>query len=72
MTQQRIEKQWRIRRRMAIIAYVCGLFIYPVAFIKWPELKELSMAYYSLITVVLGAYYGFATYHDIKETNQNE
>jgi len=62
----RIKAQWKVRRRMAIVAYVFGLVVFPAMYIKYPSLSQIAMAYYGLITVVLGAYYSFATYQDIK------
>lgn len=61
-----IKKQWKIRRRMAIIAYIFGLVLFPAAYVKYPNLGQLAMPYYTLITVILTAYYSFATYNDIK------
>ena len=61
-------KQWKIRRRMAIGAYLFGLVIFPVFYVKYPQLGELAIPYYSLITLVLTSYYGFATWSDKNDT----
>jgi len=60
-------KQWKIRRRMAVGAYLFGLVLFPLFYVKYPQLSELAMPYYTLITFILTAYYSFATYNDIKD-----
>jgi len=64
-------KSWAVRRRMAYGAYLFGLVIFPIAYIKYPELGQLTIPYYSLITFILTSYYGFVTYNDVKD-KQND
>ena len=61
-----MKKMWLIRRRMALGAYIFGLLIFPIAVMLKPDLKDIAIPYYTLITFVLTAYYTFATYHDVK------
>ena len=60
-------KQWTIRRRMAVVAYVCGLFLFPLFYVLYPKIEGLALPYYGLITFVLTAYYGLSTYQDTKK-----
>ncbi len=65
-TSDQIKKQWAVRRKMAISAYIFGLVIFPIAYVKYPQIKDLAMPYYTFITFVLTAYYSFSTWQDVK------
>lgn len=66
MSNEAVKQQWKVRRRMAVGAYIFGFVVFPIAFMMEPKLGDIAMAYYGLITVVLGAYYSWATYQDVK------
>lgn len=64
--------QWKTRRRMAIFAFVAGLIIFPIAYVFFPSLEKLSIVYYSLISIVLAAYYSLTTINDIKGNKKDD
>ena len=68
----RVKQQWRNRRYMAWIALVSGLLIFPWALTKYVNLGAISVVYYGLVTTVLAAYFGFATWHDLKDKKDDE
>ena len=54
---------WKHRRRMAYIALIGGI-LFPILATYNKELSNISMAFYTFISAVVGGYIGFATYDD--------
>jgi len=71
MMNEKMKKQWNVRRRMAKTAFIAGIFVFPVAYINYPLLGGIAAPYYGLIMAVLAGYYGFATWHDMKRENSD-
>jgi len=63
---------WIIRRTMAVAAFISAVVFYPLlVMLAEPAnaelLVQLAVPYYALVTLVLTAYYGIATYDDVDE-----
>ncbi len=58
---------WKNRRRMAWIAFITGIVGFPLGVIAQPALASIAMPYYTLVTFVMTAYIGVATWDDVEE-----
>lgn len=57
--------RWKNRRKMAWLALAAGL-LYPLLILAAdsPQLTGIAMPFYTFVSMVLAAYFGFATWDD--------